>query len=206
MLQVHEKLLATEFTRLPLPVRKLYLNQPLFIESVSPEGEGYRLSKPENLDQEADTALFPKLGIKSWRDKGTLGIIHKGQKVLDRIERLLARPTPTQRQVAQAWVKNKMPLNLYLSSYLDFTEVSEIRFLVNRHQCRRTSFCFRGKLGNSYKSMVSKSRDIAEKVGNQLPDRSHIIELAYLPNDEIRVIEINPGLTPSDIQLLMEHS
>jgi hypothetical protein len=199
MTHVYEKLLAVEFDKLPEQVQKAYLAPPLFSVPVKQDGDTFHLSKPSELDHPADQALIPKLGIKSWRDSGVLGVIYEGVNIRSILEPLLSAPTEAQELMAHAWIESNTPLRVHLMPYVDFSEVSEVRFLANRNSCQRISICLRGQSAKNLEAALPKITAFAVDIIQHLPDRSHILELAYLSTGEIRLVEVNPGLTPQDI-------
>ncbi|MBF6650411.1 hypothetical protein, partial [Methylobacter sp. BlB1] len=112
MVHVYEKLQSVAFERLPEPIQKVYLTAPVLSAIVEAEGSGFKLATPSLLDRPANQALVPKLGIKSWRDSGSLGVIYEGVNIRTVIERLLQSPTQPQRTIAQAWIETGTPLKL----------------------------------------------------------------------------------------------
>ncbi|QRK11410.1 hypothetical protein JQX13_15845 [Archangium violaceum] len=202
MVHVYEKLQAVEFDRLPGRVQKAYLAPPVLSAPVAPLGEGFQLSLPTSLDLPAPRALVPKLGIKSWRDAGALGVIYEGVNIREVVERLLKCPTRPQRLAARAWLETGLPLRLHLSPYVDYSEVSEVRFLANPRECRRLSSCLRGQSAQSFAAALPQLTAFAEELATHLPQRSHLLEIAYLSPGEFWLVEVNPGLTPQDLAIL----
>ncbi len=98
--------------------------------------------------------------------------------------------------------KFKLPLMLYLSPYVDFSQITEVRFLVNQKGTSRISSCLRGQSMGDFQQVLSKITSFARKIAMHLPSYSHILDIAYLPNGNIRLVEVNPGLTPKDIKEL----
>lgn len=202
MMHVYEKLRAVEFYRLAKTVRKVYLSPPALSVPVVPHGDGFRLSSPATLDRVADQALVPKLGIKSWRDSGRLGVIYEGVNIRSIADPLLQRPTAPQRLAARAWTEAGLTFRLHLSPYVDFSAVTEVRFLVNPRECRRIGACLRGQSTQSFGAILPQMTAFAANIKVHLPPHSHILDIAYLPNGDIRLVEINPGLTPQDLYAL----
>ena len=204
MVHIYEKLQSVAFERLPEPIQKVYLAPPVLSTIVEPEGNGYTLSTPSLLDHPANQALVPKLGIKSWRDSGFLGVIYEGINVRTVVERLLQNPTQTQRTVARAWVDTRTHLKLHLSPYVDFSQTTEVRFLATRKRCHRISLCLRGQSIQSFNSVFPRIESFANAVAQYLAPWGQIIDIAYFQNGEIKLVEINPGLTPSDLVRLRQ--
>jgi len=204
VVHVYEKLQSVAFERLPEPIQKVYLASPVFSAVIEPEGSGFKLTMPSALDRPANQALVPKLGIKSWRDSGSLGVIYEGVNIRTIAERLLQSPTQSQRTIAQAWIETGTPLKLHLSPYVDFSQATEVRFLATRKRCNRISLCLRGQSVQSFNSVFPRIADFANAVAQYLAPWSQIIDIAYFPTGEIRLVEINPGLTPLDIAWLRQ--
>jgi hypothetical protein len=202
MADVFEKLREVEFGRLPAPVRKAFLAAPIISAIVEPSGNGFRLVVPNVLDKPAPQAMLPKLGIKSWRDAGRLGIVYEGVNMLAMLEPLLKHPTHPQRVTARSWTDAGEPLHLHLFSYVDFSGVSVARFLADKQHCQRISVCLRGESGQSMMAAMSKIAAFAQDIAAHLPDRRHILEVAYRENGDIGLVEVNPGLTPRDLAVL----
>jgi hypothetical protein len=200
MVHVYEKLQAVEFDRLPERVQKACLAPPIFSAPVAPAGDGFQLALPTRLARPAPQALVPKLGIKSWRDAGTLGVIYEGVNIREVVDRLLKCPTAPQRLAARAWLQAGLPLRLHLSAYVDYSEVSEVRFLANPRECRRLGSCLRGQSAQSFAAALPQLTAFAEELAAHLPQRSHILEVAYLSPGEFWLVEVNPGLTPQDME------
>ena len=118
------------------------------------------------------------------------------------VERLLKQPTAPQRLAARAWLQADLPLRLHLSPYVDYSEVSEVRFLANPRECRRISSCLRGRSAQSFAAALPQVTAFAEELAAHLPHRSHILDVAYLAPGEFWLVEVNPGLTPQDIAVL----
>jgi hypothetical protein len=202
VVHVYEKLQSVAFERLPEPIQKVYLTAPILSAIVETEGSGFKLTTPSLLDRPANQALVPKLGIKSWRDSGSLGVIYEGVNIRTVVERLLQSPTQPQRTIAQAWIETGTPLKLYLLPYVDFSQATEVRFLATRKRCNRISLCLRGQSRQSFNSVFPRIAAFANAVAQYLAPWSQIIDIVYFPTGEIRLVEINPGLTPLDIAWL----
>lgn len=204
MVHVYEKLQAVEFDRLPKRVQKEYLAPPILSEPVLPSGAEFRLWSPTSLNYPASQALVPKLGIKGWRDSGVLGVVYEGMNVRLMVERLLKWPTAPQRLAARAWLQADLPLRMYLSPYVDFSEVTEVRFLADPRQCRHISACLRGQSEESFAEALPLLTDFAKEIAAHLPQRIHLLDVCYLTTGKIWLVEVNPGLTPQDLAVLQE--
>ena len=203
MVNVYEKLHAVEFDKLPKPVQGVYLAPPVISVPVEPDAEGFLVLEPVALDRPAPQALIPKLGIKSWREKGSLGVVYPGVNLLMLAERLLTHPTKAQRLAARAWTEAKLPLRLHLSPYVDFSAVSEVRFLADPKQCRRLSACMRGNSDQGLSAAQPQIASFAANIAAHLPPYKHIIDIAYFPSGEVWLVEVNPGLMPKDLALFI---
>lgn len=199
----HDKLLAVDIDRLPPQLRAVLLNQPLFSVPLKAAGNGFAPERwPSAMPTEAPEDLFGKLGIKSWRDGGSLRPIFRGMPLRPVVEHLLSQPTAPQRTVAKAWLDSGTPLMLHLYRYRDFSQVSEVRWQVDPRGVRFVSACQRGASADQLGAAMPKMHVLAAQVAAQLPPTSHIVEMACLPDGTIRLVEINPGLTLPDLRLL----
>ncbi|MFN7571746.1 MAG: hypothetical protein ACK5TK_09895 [Betaproteobacteria bacterium] len=197
------KLLATEFDRLPAGVQRLFLAPPLLSATVQPADAGFALADPAALDRPAPQALLPRLAIKTWRDSGVLGVIYAGLNLRVAAERLLAHPTAPQRRVAAAWLRREQPLRLTLWPYVDFSGVSEVRFLVlPGRRAQRINACLRGETGRAVGSQLPRLRQAAEAIAAQLPAQPHIVDLGCFADGRIALVDLNPGLTPRELAAL----
>ena len=199
----HDKLLAVDIDRLSPPLRAALLNQPLFSIPLKAAGNGF---EPENwpaaMPADAPQDLFGKLGIKSWRDGGSLRPLYQGMPLRPLVERLLSQPTRAQRVAARAWLETGTPLTLHLFPYRDFSQVSEVRWQVDARGVHFVSACQRGESGALVGGAMGRMRALAKHVGDLLPPTSHVVEIACLPDGEVRPLEINPGLELPDLRLL----
>jgi hypothetical protein len=64
------------------------------------------------------------------------------------------------------------------------------------------SACQRGQSSGLVGGAMARMRALARQVGDLLPPTAHIVEFACLPNGEVRLVEINPGLEPPELRLL----
>lgn len=199
----YDKLLAVDIDRLPPPLRAALLNQPLFSIPLEAAGEGFGPAQwTVTLPGEAPQDLFGKLGIKSWRDGGSLRPILRGMPLEPVVRRLLSQPTPAQRTVARAWLQSGTPLKLHLYAYRDFGQVSEVRWLIDARGVQFISACQRGQSAGRLGAAMPRMRALAQQIGAALPPTAHIVELACLPDGEVRLVEINPGLDLPELREL----
>lgn len=147
----------------------------------------------------APRGLFPKLAIKSWRDGGSLGGIAAGMPIRPVVEHLLSHPTRPQRVVAKAWARAGAPLELLLFPFLDFSDGSETRWLAGPGGTSFVSACERGASAPRLGGALASMHALASRLAKALPPRSHILELALLPDGGIRLVEVNPALQPMEL-------
>lgn len=197
-----DKVLAVQYTRLPPDIQKLLLSPPLKSLDVQPAGSGFALVDPGAAQDVAPASLIPKLGIKSWRDDGSLNVIYDGVPLALVLDKILARPTDAQRVLAKAWLLNGLALQVHLSLYHDFTDISEVRYLASPRDIRVVSQCLRGATATAVPSLGPRLQAAVKMLVALLPPRSHVIDLACLPDGNLRVVEINPGLTPQEVNAL----
>jgi hypothetical protein len=62
----------------------------------------------------------------------------------------------------------------------------------------------RGATAAGVPSLGPRLQAAVNKLVEQLPPRSHVIDLACLPDGNLRVVEINPGLTPQELKTLQD--
>jgi len=198
--QAHRKLLAVDPARLPAICRKLMLAQPAH---ALPLGADLQVKDWTGIGEAAAQDLFPKLGIKSWRDSGSSRLIARGMPLRPVIEALLAAPTWQQRTLAGAWTASGTPLHLYLYPFVDCTDVSESRWLAGARDSRFVSACQRGRsaplLGAALRPMQALAAQVAQAIGGG----PQLVELGLLPSGEIRLVEINPVLAPGESRALL---
>ena len=199
----HFKMLAVDVERLPPPLQGALLNRPLFAIEVKAAGDVFEVAHwPVTMPAETPQDMFGKLGIKSWRDGGSLRPIFRGTPLRPVVDRLLSQPTRAQRIVAQAWLDSGTPLKLHLFPYVDFTHVSEVRWQVDARGVQFVSACQRGSSSDLLGTAMPRMRALAGQVGDLLPPTTHIVEMACLPNGDVRVVEINPGLDLGELRAL----
>ena len=198
-----EKLLALDLDRLPPPVRAAMFNQPMFSIPVHASGSGFDADSWAALPADAPRDLFCKLGIKSWRDGGSLRPIARGLPLRPAVAKLLAEPTPAQRKVAKAWLETDTPLAAHLFAYVDFADISETRWLAGPREIRFLSACQRGRSAGALAGAMPRIRQLVQQVSRGLAPRIHVIEVACLADGDVRLIEVNPGLQPAEIEALL---
>ena len=175
----HDKLLAVDIDRLPPPLRAALLNQPVFSIPVKAAGNAFEPAQwPAALPAEAPRDLFGKLGIKSWRDGGSLRPIFRAMPLRAVVDRLLSQPTSAQRVAARAWLDTGTQLKLHLFAYIDFTHVSEVRWQVDAQGVHFASACQRGASAGLLSAAMTRMRTLAGQVADLLPPTAHIVELA----------------------------
>lgn len=194
-----ERLVSCDFEQLPPAVQALHLSRPVRSAPVQAQGRSFRLRAPEAFAEVAAVPLFPKLGIKSWRDAGGLGVIYEGVPLLAVVGPLLRAPTEAQRLMARAWQRAGRTLQVHLWPYLDFTDVTEARYLVRAGVARQSSACLRGASAPQYAPNVVRMARLADEVAQHLLPVPWIVDLALLPDDNLRVVEINPALGPREL-------
>lgn len=199
------KLLRLDPARLPpaiLPA--LLVAQPMFSVPLKSAGEaGFEPVSWQGLPDEAPRDLFAKLGIKSWRESGSVRLIARAMPLRPVLGHLLAHPTAAQRAVARAWLDSGTPLHLHLYPAVDFSDISEARWLVNAQECRCLSLCRRGASASRVADVLPSMRDLVRRIAAHLPPGSHVLEMACLPDGDIRLVEINPGLSPAEVRALL---
>lgn len=202
MLDADRRLLLCTFDSLPTAVQNACVVKPVLATPVALSGNGFRLLNPDELTKPVQQSLVPKLGVKSWRESGRLGVIYKGLSPIAVLEPLLRTPTNAQRLIAKAWMRNGCTLNVYLSPYVDFPEVTEARFLVQRGTPRLISVCLRGRSASHFSVLASQMSNGAKVVAQHLGPSSWIIDIALFPNKIIRLVEVNPALSPQELATL----
>jgi hypothetical protein len=198
-LSVWERLVSCEFERMPPAVQGLHLSRPVCSAPVQVHGSGFRLRAPEAWAEPATTAMYPKLGIKSWRDAGGLGVIYVGVPLLAVVAPLLRAPTQAQRVMVRAWQRAGQTLQVHLWPYQDFADVTEARYLVRGGVARATSVCLRGASAPRFAHSAARLQRLAQDVAEQLAPAPWIIDLAVLPDDSLKVVEVNPALGPREL-------
>jgi hypothetical protein len=198
----YQKLLASDPARWPDRAKELALSTPLFSVAVQPLGAGFEMKRPVQLPDVAACDLVCKLGIKSWRDSGSLRAIRAQLPLRPALSAMLETPTPQQRVLARAWTETKTPLMLRAMPYVDFSDISEVRWLVTPREARFVSACQRGSSGKRLGRVLETMQDLAREVSSQLPPYPTVMEFACLPDGVVRLVEINPGLEPAELRAL----
>ncbi|WP_434624775.1 hypothetical protein [Azospirillum sp. B2RO_4] len=195
----YAKILRTDFAKLPAPVRRVYLAPPVLSFAVQASGNSFTLVDPGEADRPSPEALMPKLGVKSWRDGGTLGIIYQGMSMRVMLELLLQHPTRAQLLSTRAWTRTNTPLFVRLARYVDFSDISEVRYLIRKSGISRVSACLRGRTARALPAISERLSSAATKTAESLGDGSWVVDFGILPDGSIRIVDVNPGLSPQDI-------
>lgn len=201
---IYKKIRAVEFERLPESIQNLHFVAPVYSERVWPKKRGFQLLSPSALDYAAEQNLFSKLGIKSWRDSGTLCIIYKGMNIRKAAEILLQMPTKQQMVLSKAWIKYSSPLKMYFFPFANLSEVSEFKFLISPIECHRISCCLRGQSAKNYQEAMPEILDFVKEIASELDEYLHIIDVAYTPSGTIRLLDVNPALTPMELKSILQ--
>ena len=208
MTHVYEKIRAVDYSNLPESIRQAMLSRPEIATPVHFTEKGFELARPVDLQMPASVDFMPKLGIKSWQTSGSLGLIYQGVNIHTVVDTLLSKPTHAQKIAAKAWAatelasQNSPVLNLYLYPYIDFSQVTEVRFQINHQQCRKISACLRSQPQQQFEQLLPKWYKLARDIAAHLPNYSHLLDMAHLPTGKIGIVEINPALTLSDLKVL----
>ncbi|HEX7686451.1 MAG TPA: hypothetical protein VF453_02035 [Burkholderiaceae bacterium] len=197
----YRKLLAVDPGNLPSECRQLMFVQPAHVLPVSPDLQIVTWAALREAAAAHD--LFPKLGIKSWRDSGSSRLIARGMPMRPVIEAILSIPTWQQRTLMTAWTVTGAQLNLYLYPFVDFTDISESRWLASAHGCRFVSGCQRGRSAPLFGAALRNMQRLAAQIAQAMGDDPQVVELGMLPSGEVRLVEINPALTPAECKALM---
>lgn len=151
-----------------------------------------RLIEPPAADWTAPLALFPKLGAKSWRDRGDLATIGVHQPVRPAIEAMLARLSPRQHRYLSLVRKSIDRVDLSLYAYVDFADISEARWQVTQGKPRLTSQCLRGASAAPAREAHDAMRALAASVGSALSVDA-MLDIAVRPCGAVAILEINPS-------------
>ena len=139
---------------------------------------------------------MPKLTIKSWQDGGRLRLIPAGMPLEPAVRARLATPTVQQLRVLQAWDDVDAPPLLHLFPFTDMSHVTEARFMCSGGTIEPVSTCARNRL-------LPASTDItllAEAVVTAMPSLgAFVLQIAIAPDGVPRILDINPGLSPTDL-------
>lgn len=198
-----DKLLALDPKRLPPALLELMLVCPYAHATVHPAGSGFAVKRWGNVPKEAVRDTVCKLGIKSWRDSGSLRPIYQGAPLRRGIDLLLGEPTAPQRTLARTWLDTGTPLTLQLLPYVDFRDISETRWLVGPDVLRFVSACERGRSAATLAAAMDAVQALALEAADHLPARSHLLDIACPPDGPPRLVEVNPALTPGELKALM---
>lgn len=198
--EAHRKLLAVDPANLPAACRALMVAQPAH---ALPLGPDLQVRDWMAVGETAMHDWFPKLGIKSWRDGGSSCVIARGMPLHPVIEGILGAPTWQQRTLAGAWIAAGAPLYLYLYPFVDFTDISESRWLASARGSRFVSGCQRGRSAPLFGKALRDMQQLAGQMARALGDDPQLVELALLPSGQIRLVEINPSLRPAEAKALV---
>lgn len=197
-----EKLLTTEYRVLPTRVREAMIASPDFQLLAIPDGEGFKLDAPHFPWERPPEALFPKLGIKSWRDSGRLRLCQVGQPIEPHLAAILAAPTEPQRITLRAWTDSGTPIFLYLFPFADFSEIAEARFLCTRGQVLLANACLRGASAQLFDARRPGMAALAGSLAAELGMDSVILDIGLRPGGELALVDVNPGLTAREVETL----
>jgi hypothetical protein len=200
----YEKLVAVDPLTLPPAIRSAMLAPPLFVVPLRASAAGFEAESWVGVPEIAPRNLFPKLAIKSWRDGGSLQLIARGMPLRPVVEQLLSHPTAPQQAIARAWEHQGLPLKLYLFPFVDFSDVSEARWLAEPTGVSFISACRRGTSARHLGSALTSMCQFADGLAKQLPPRTHILELGLFPSGEIHLVEVNPALQPLEVDAVLK--
>jgi len=196
----YEKIRAVDPAALPEPVRQLLVALPTLQLVLQPD---LAVKDWATLPEEAPYNLFPKLGIKSWRDGGSVRPIARGMPLRPIVQGLLRSTTPQQRAVLGAWRAASLPVTLYFYPVVDFSDVTEVRWLARPGGVEFVSACQRGASAARLGAALGDLQALAGRIADLLPERSHIIELALSPGGQMRLVEVNPALEPAELDAVL---
>ena len=143
--------------------------------------------------------LMPKLAIKSWRDAGRLRVVREGAPLDAAVASLIAGPTWQQRLVLRAWLDASLAPALHLSPWRAVGD--ETRYLAGADGARHLSTCLRAD-GPRDAAAAKVLADTAWKEFGQA--RSLVVQMAYDAEGAPLVVDVNPGLTLSELRFLEE--
>lgn len=139
-----------------------------------------------------DTAkgiCFPKLGPKSWRDTGSGKPVLVDASLKSRLDGLLCNVSDQQGYVAREIARSGEPLYLYLFEWVNYSRISEFRVTVERGEFRLSSSCQRSNVRAGYRSNILA---FAREIASEFSCSDLIIDVAYLPSGECKLVEVNP--------------
>lgn len=190
---------ATEITAWPPAVRDHAFAHPLL--SLPVKGPLTALQVDGPMPEAHDQDLFPKLGAKSWQETGRLRIIPAGMPLPGAVAARLATPTRQHALLSGAWADGGLHLHLFPAR--DMTRVSEARYLVSGKMVARANLCLRGP---GSEAVVAAKDAFAVKLAVGAAERlgvgSVIVQVAFEPDGRTSILDINPGLTPAEVDLL----
>jgi hypothetical protein len=174
----------------------LFFQHPAYRMPVDITGDVPRLIERPSREWSAPFPLFLKLGAKSWRDCGTLRTISEQQGFLPCVEALFSRLSERQKRYLSLVRPFHDRLDLSLFRYVDFSDISEARWLVQRGRVVFSSCCLRGSSAEHARAGHHRMRDLAALIGAALGVDA-IVDLALRPCGTISILEINPS--PGDL-------
>lgn len=198
---LHARVRATEITAWPQAVRDHAFAQPVL--SLPVKGALTALQVDGPVPEAHETDLFPKLGAKSWQETGRLRIIPAGMPLPGAVAARLATPTRQHLMLHRAWGEGELHLHLFAA--MDFTAISEGRYLVAGGSAARSNLCLRGLQGEK---IVAKAAEyalaLAKGAAERLEAGSVIVQIAFEPTGRVTVLDINPALSPAQVEMLMQ--
>lgn len=200
---IDRRLLKCEPSRLPREAADLLIARPRLSLLVEWRAAGPALFDPGAIDAPAPKCFVPKLGIKSWTESRAHGLIQEGANMGAQIDHLLRAHSPAQALAARSWSRAGLPLMLYLMPYVDFSEVSEMRFLVNGETLHLISRCERGESAEQLDHVRANLRGMARSVGRAMGFGGWLVDLAVNPEGRIGLIEVNPALGKAELSALL---
>ena len=130
-------------------------------------------------------------------------IIPARQPLADHVAARLATPTRQQLMLHGAW--GEAALHLHLFAAQDFTAISEARYLVAGGIAARSNLCLRGP---NAEPIVAKAAEnalaLATGAAARLASGSVIVQIAFEPTGRVSIVDINPALTPAQVDLLAQ--
>jgi hypothetical protein len=155
-----------------------------------------RLVQPPPPDWSLGFPGFAKLGAKSWRDGGRLRIIPELIPFVPAIAGLLAELSTNQRRYLELVRPYHSRLDLAVFRYVDFSDISEVRWVWRDGRARLSSGCYRGLSAERAHRAADEMRGLIEKVSLFLPSRV-VVDLAIGPEGNISILELNPLGSPT---------
>ena len=199
MRKTAQKLVATEYRSLSDSVRQSMIVEP---ETVLRVNRGPTLEVAELPFEYTNQTLLPKLGVKSWRDSGRLRLVRPHMGAAPQVQALLSRLTRAQMIMLKAYSSIAAPLYLYLFPYIDFSDISEARYLCRAGSAKFVSVCLRGESQRLFQSNRDKLAAQAQAIAKGFGDLSVVIDMALCPDRSTYLVDVNPGLDQNDLRAL----